>query len=91
MGQFLLQKYIKGEVTMYDYPQTNRKLKSKIVEHFGTQCLFAFKMQTDSSFVSKVVRGYRTLDPERQALWAEALGCEVGEIFPAETAKRAYQ
>jgi transcriptional regulator with XRE-family HTH domain len=75
---------------MYDYPQTNRKLKAKIVEHFGTQRLFAFKMQIDSSFVSKIVRGYRSLDPERQALWAEVLKSEVDEIFPAEPARRAY-
>jgi transcriptional regulator with XRE-family HTH domain len=91
MGQFLPHNFIKGEMKMYDYPQTNKKLKAKIVEHFGTQRLFAFKMQTDSSFVSKVVRGYRILDPERQALWAEALGCEVDEIFLAETARRTYQ
>ena len=66
---------------MYDYPQTNRKLKSKIVEKDGAQRRFAFRMGLDDTFVSKVIRGYRTLDSETRELWAKALGCEVDDIF----------
>ena len=75
---------------MYDYNQTNRKLKARIVEHFGTQRLFAFKMREDESYVSKVIKGFRLPNPRKQELWATALKSEIEEIFPAEVARRSY-
>jgi len=69
----------------------NKKLKAQIFLHFGSQRAFAFKLMEEESYVSKVVGGWRTPAPEKQAVWAEALKCEVGEIFPAETVKKAYQ
>ena len=68
----------------------NKKLKAQIFLHFGTQRAFAFKMMEEESYVSKVVSGWRTPDPEKQALWAKALKCEVGDIFSAEPERRVY-
>ena len=45
----------------------NRKLKAQIYLHFGSQQAFAFKMQENESYVSKVVGGWRTPDPEKTA------------------------
>ena len=68
----------------------NRKLKAQIFLHFGSQQAFAFKIQEDESYVSKVAHGWRTPDSEKKARWAQALKCEVDDIFPAEPIKRVY-
>ncbi len=68
----------------------NKKLKAQIFLHFGSQRAFAFKMMEEESYVSKVVRGWRTPDPERKASWAEALECEIDDIFPLESERRTY-
>ena len=44
----------------------NLKLKSKIVEHFGTQADFAYQIKKDETLVSRVIRGRRTLPEEQQ-------------------------
>ena len=53
----------------------NRKLRAKIVEVFGTQSDFAQAVNEDETYVSRIVRGRRSLTPERAKKWAEALKC----------------
>ena len=62
----------------------NRKLKAKIVEKYGTQADFAPVIDTDESLISKIIRGRRKLDPEKQLAWAKALGCRPEDIFANE-------
>jgi plasmid maintenance system antidote protein VapI len=53
----------------------NRKLRAKIVEVFGTQSDFAQAIDEDETYVSRIVRGRRSLTPERAEKWSEALKC----------------
>jgi hypothetical protein len=62
----------------------NRKLKAKIIEEYGTQVDFADAIDADETFVSRVVRGRRNLDPKSQFSWAKALGCKPKDIFSDE-------
>ena len=57
------------------------KLKAKIVERFGTQADFSQAVAEDESFISRVIRGRRTLSQDRCRIWAEALGCCEEELF----------
>jgi len=59
----------------------NLKLKEKIVEKYGTQADFAQVIEMDDSLISKIIRGRRKLDPEKQIEWANALGCQPKDIF----------
>jgi transcriptional regulator with XRE-family HTH domain len=59
----------------------NRKLKAKIVEHFGTQADFAQAVKIDETVVSRVVRGRRILQAEIQKQWADALQTKTCELF----------
>jgi hypothetical protein len=68
----------------------NKKLKAQIFLRFGSQRAFAFKMQEDESYVSKVVGGWRTPDSDKQKMWAAALRCDVDDIFPPELDRRVY-
>ena len=58
-----------------------QKLKSRIVEHFGTQADFAPVVGRDDAFISRVVRGRRQLPASEQGKWAEALKCDVTELL----------
>ena len=58
-----------------------RKLKSKIIEHFGSQWQFARKLNAHESLVSKVIRGRRSLSLEDQNRWARALKCSRADLF----------
>jgi len=62
----------------------NRKLKAKIVEHFGTQSDFAQAIGADETIISRIIRGRRMLSPEKQIIWAKALGCKPKDIFANE-------
>ena len=53
----------------------NKRLKGKIVEHFGCQVDFAQKAKVDESLVSRVIRGRRELSDDEQARWAKLLRC----------------
>jgi hypothetical protein len=59
----------------------NRKLKSKIVEKYGSQVRFAFENNENEALVSKVIHGWRELDPEKQYQWAKALNSTPKELF----------
>ncbi|MCD6272921.1 MAG: XRE family transcriptional regulator [Deltaproteobacteria bacterium] len=59
----------------------NRKLKAKIVEHFGSQADFAQVVKKDDSFISRVVRERRVLPVEIQKKWADVLLCNCEDIF----------
>ena len=59
----------------------NRKLKGKIVEHFGTQSDFSSAIGQDETLVSRVIRGRRQLSIEEQRKWARVLKTKVVEIF----------
>ena len=59
----------------------NLKLKSKIVEKYGTQSDFAPVVNEDETIISRVIRGRRELNPEKQKIWADVLGCEPKELF----------
>ena len=62
----------------------NLKLKAKIIEKYGTQADFAPVIDTDESLISKIVRGRRKLNTEKQLVWAKALGCRPEDIFANE-------
>ena len=60
----------------------NRKLKAKIVEHFGTQWRFAEIMGENDSVVSLVVSGRRNISDEKKESWSKALRSDKTELFP---------
>jgi transcriptional regulator with XRE-family HTH domain len=62
----------------------NLKLKAKIVERFGTQADFGEAIGIDDSIISKIIRGRRTLDSEKQIVWAQALRSTPRELFEKE-------
>ena len=62
----------------------NLKLMAKIIERYGTQADFAQVVDMDDSLISKIIRGRRTLDPDKQFEWAEALDCSAKDIFANE-------
>ena len=57
------------------------KLKGRIVEKYGTQADFAMEIKEDESLVSRVIRGRRQINPEKQKTWARALGCGQKEFL----------
>lgn len=59
----------------------NKKLKLKIIEKYGSQVRFAYENNERESLVSKVIHGWRELDPERQIAWSEALSSTPAELF----------
>ena len=59
----------------------NFKLKQKIIQRFGTQSDFAPVIGKGETYVSKIIRGRRALDPEAKKKWAQVLGCKVKDIF----------
>ena len=59
----------------------NWKLKQKIIEEFGSQIAFAYEIGEQDIAVSKVVRGWRNISPEKQKKWAKALDCKPGDVF----------
>lgn len=59
----------------------NLKLKAKIIERYGTQADFGQAIDMDDSLISKIIRGRRALDPEKQIVWAEALNSTPAELF----------
>jgi plasmid maintenance system antidote protein VapI len=60
----------------------NKVLKSMIVLKYGSQDDFAERIGVSRSVVSNVIRGRHKLSDEKKIVWATALGCCVGEIFP---------
>jgi hypothetical protein len=62
----------------------NKKLKLKIIENYGSQVKFAYENGENEALVSKVIHGWRELDPERQIVWAEALHSTPAELFGRE-------
>ena len=62
----------------------NKSLKAKIVEKYGTQADFAEAIETDETIISRIIRGRRQLDSEKQLIWAKALGCKSKDIFTDE-------
>ena len=59
-------------------------LKSKIFLRFGTQADFAQAIGMDETLVSKIIRGRRTLAPDKQIIWAQALDSTPRELFRQE-------
>jgi hypothetical protein len=59
----------------------NIKLKIKIVERFEFQTRFARKISFSDSVVSLVVRGRYVLSNKEKLIWANALMCNVEDIF----------
>ena len=59
----------------------NLNLKSRIVLKHGTQADFAQKLDIDEALVSRVIRGRRQLDPEKQRKWARALDTDPADLF----------
>lgn len=54
----------------------NKKLKARIFDQYGTQADFAQKIGVQESFVSRIIRGRRSLSPEELKRWSKALGCD---------------
>ena len=59
----------------------NLSLKLKILENYQSQADFAQVVNADESLVSRIVRGRRKLDTDKQIQWARALGCQPRDIF----------
>ena len=59
----------------------SRKLKSRIIEKFGTQTSFARRVKETETAVSRVVQGHNELPEDRKRKWARALGANVDELF----------
>jgi hypothetical protein len=59
----------------------NKILRKKIKEQFSSQVAFAFHLGEHDSLVSKVVRGWITLPPDKQKKWAKALEARPEELF----------
>ena len=62
----------------------NKILKAKIVERYGTQADFAEAIDTDETIISRIIRGRRQLNSEKQLIWAKALGCQPEDMFDDE-------
>jgi hypothetical protein len=58
----------------------NKKLKAKIVEHYGTLIEFSYDLHERPSFVSHVIHGKATLSSEKIEKWSRALHCDI-EVF----------
>ena len=59
----------------------NRILKAKIIEKCGTQVDFAEIAKVRESFVSRIVRGRRTLNAAEQIRWAALLDADREKLF----------
>lgn len=59
----------------------NLSLKIKILEKFPSQADFAQVVNADESTVSRIIRGRRALDPDKQFIWAKALNSTPAELF----------
>jgi len=62
----------------------NKKLRLKIIERFDSQANFAQIIKTDESMISRVVRGRRVLSDKKMQEWANALTCEVSDVFESK-------
>ncbi len=60
---------------------TNKKLKSKIIEQYGSQSDFAQVLKIHESVISRVIQGRKRLSKAEQLRWAEALGCKIKEFY----------
>ncbi len=58
----------------------NKKLKARIVEHYGTQFGFAQAIGEHESVISLVVRGRRSLSERQRQKWESALGCDLSNF-----------
>jgi plasmid maintenance system antidote protein VapI len=68
----------------------NLNLKFKIIQVYGTQSDFAQHIGAGDSYVSRIIRERRNLDPITQKKWADALGCNpksFSKIVKIETLK----
>ena len=61
-------------------PQMNYSLLKRIRDKFDPQMAFAFAIGETDTFVSRVVRGWKPIPPDRKEKWAEALGCKVKDL-----------
>ncbi len=59
----------------------NKRLRLKIIEKFDYQRDFAQAVKVDDSFVSRVIRGRRSLPEEKRREWAQALDCRPEDVF----------
>ena len=57
-------------------------LKMAILRQYPTQADFAHTVGADESTISRVIRGYRKLDPDEASLWAGLLRCNVELLEP---------
>lgn len=55
-------------------------LKAKIIEKFGSQSRFSQVIGEKENKISRVVRGWESLEGERLSRWAKALGCDADEL-----------
>ena len=62
----------------------NKALKLRIVEKFDSQANFAQFLGIDESYLSRVIRGRKSISKERKEHWAEVLNCKISELFSDE-------
>lgn len=60
---------------------TNRILKAKIIEIYGSQYGFAKEIGVHESYISYVVNNKRMLAEKEMQRWAKKLKCEARDIF----------
>ncbi len=62
----------------------NLSLKFKIIEKYPSQADFSQVVNADESTVSRIIRGRRTLDADKQIEWAEVLNSAPADLFGKE-------
>jgi plasmid maintenance system antidote protein VapI len=61
----------------------NFALKRRIIEKYGSQADFSPEVGIPENRLSRLINGRDPVKPEQAERIAQALGCEVREIFPA--------
>jgi hypothetical protein len=59
----------------------NRKLKAKIIEHYGSQANFSQIIGKPEPFISRVVNSRIELDAVEKRRWAELLRVSIETLF----------
>ena len=59
----------------------NKELKAEIVKKYGTQFAFANSIGWRESIVSRVIRGYYTLNDDEKKIWSKAIGKNINKLL----------
>lgn len=62
-------------------PKRHWALKARIIERFGSQIGFSPVVKINPSKLSMIINGRQPASPEEARSIAQALGCDVRELF----------